>query len=59
MVLTIEEEINLAGSEYKLYKLREFSTTELRNLYQEYLEEGHIEVCYCIKEIMFERNSNL
>jgi hypothetical protein len=56
---TLLKEISLSANEYRLYKLREMTTSKLRNLYQEKLYYNEEEICKCIKLIMLERGCSL
>ena len=56
---TMVEELNSISQDSKLSRLRNASSTELRNLYQECLFNEDHEICKCIKIAMKERNANL
>ena len=56
---TILKELNLLANDYWLYKLRQFTTSQLRNFYQEKLYLGEREICNCIRGIMNERGCHL
>jgi hypothetical protein len=53
------EELKVISIDSKLSRLRNSSSTELRNLYQDCLFNEDHEICLCIKIIIKERNSNL
>jgi hypothetical protein len=53
------KEISLSANEYRLYKLREMTTSKLRNLYQEKLYYNELEICKCIIAVISERGYSL
>lgn len=56
---TLLKEISLLAYDYMMYKLQQYSMTQLRNFYQERLYLGEEEISRGIKVIMNERGCNL
>ncbi len=52
---TLHKELDLLAHDYMMYKLREQTTSQLRNLYQEKLYLNEKQICACIKSVMNER----